>query len=936
MARIDAALDGAVAGRGQLIVVEAAAGLGKTALLGSARESARVRGMTALTARASELEREFSFGAVRQLLSPFVHALDELDRERALSGAASLAAPLVHGEDLAPRSAPSADPEFGRLYGLFWLLANLAERQPLLLSLDDLHWSDAASLRFLEFIAPRLDELAIAVVAAVRPREPGPHSDLTARLATQAEVISLRPLSVESAGALLEEGLGSHVDSAFATGCHRITAGNPLFLDELIGELRRQGIEPVEAAVGRVEQLGPPSISQIVLVRVARLGEAAVSFAQSAAVLGDAAEYRHAARLAGLDEEQAREAADALARVSILSPGDAVSFVHPIVRQAIYDDLAPRERAKRHRSAWQLLDSADAARERVAAHMLLTDPAADARVADALRAAGNDALAQGAPAAAAEYLRRAVAEPPATGSRGEALADLGHAETLLGAQEAAIEALRQALAFTDDPAGRGAIALKLGQVLVHSNRGADALEVFDDAIAELGESGEREVVLWLVAAAIGAAMMTEDWRPTASRHDSLRHRLMRDRSDAVTLSCMSIEAAAAGDSADRAADLAEAALDQGLLDTVSSDSQQFSQAFTALFLADRLERATATLDEGLHDARRRGSAAGFAAMSCFRAQVSYRRGLLADAEADLTAALEMERLSGIELVAVFARAFLVDVLIEKGELDEATETLEEGGLAGDLPPVTILNHVLDSRGRLWLARRDPERALSDFRESGRRHAAAGISNPAWLPWRSQAATAFAAMGDVESAGPLLDEELELAERWGAPRAIGIALQAAGNIAGGDPGLELLERAVSVLDRSPARLTLAHAMTDLGAALRRANRRAEARDPLARGLDLADRCGAHALGIRAREELAASGARPRRRRLSGLDSLTPSELRVAQHAAQGMSNPEIAQALFVTRKTIETHLGSIYRKLEISSRAELPTALAGAAGDAPEA
>ena len=171
------------------------------------------------------------------------------------------------------------------------------------------------------------------------------------------------------------------------------------------------------------------------------------------------------------------------------------------------------------------------------------------------------------------------------------------------------------------------------------------------------------------------------------------------------------------------------------------------------------------------------------------------------------------------------------------------------------------------------------------------------------------------------------EELELSRRWGAPRAIGISLCALGLVEGGAAGERSLRDAVEVLAESPARLEHARALIDLGAALRRANSRSEARNYLREGVEFAHRCGASALAERGNDELAATGAHPRRVMLSGLESLTASERRVAQMAAEEVSNKEIAQALFVTVKTVEVHLSSVYRKLAINSRRQLAAALA---------
>jgi len=171
------------------------------------------------------------------------------------------------------------------------------------------------------------------------------------------------------------------------------------------------------------------------------------------------------------------------------------------------------------------------------------------------------------------------------------------------------------------------------------------------------------------------------------------------------------------------------------------------------------------------------------------------------------------------------------------------------------------------------------------------------------------------------------DDLERARRWGAASGVGVALRATALVEGDAGSVGRLREAVAVLEGSPARLEYARALTDLGAALRRGNRRAEARAALQDGLDLAGRCGARALAQRARTELRAAGGRPRQPLGGRGQQLTVSERRIAELAAEGRSNPEIAQALFVTRKTVETHLGHVYRKLDVPGRQQLSRALA---------
>ena len=235
--------------------------------------------------------------------------------------------------------------------------------------------------------------------------------------------------------------------------------------------------------------------------------------------------------------------------------------------------------------------------------------------------------------------------------------------------------------------------------------------------------------------------------------------------------------------------------------------------------------------------------------------------------------------------------------------------------------------LLAARGRLRLAELRPAEALDDLLAAGKLLVRLRSPSPTTAPWRSDAALARLALGARAEAKALAAEEVALAEASGVPRALGVALRAAGLAEEGQRGIELLRRAVGVLEGSAARLEHARAMTDLGAALRRAGCRVESREVLRPALDFAHRCGALALTRRARTELIAAGGRPRRLMLSGVASLTPSERRVAQLAAAGLANREIAQHLFVTARTVEGHLTHAYQKLDITSREQLPAALA---------
>jgi ATP/maltotriose-dependent transcriptional regulator MalT len=273
----------------------------------------------------------------------------------------------------------------------------------------------------------------------------------------------------------------------------------------------------------------------------------------------------------------------------------------------------------------------------------------------------------------------------------------------------------------------------------------------------------------------------------------------------------------------------------------------------------------------------------------------------------------------------FTTAYLTRALIARGELDEADELLAAHDPNGARTMIDML--LLRSLAELRLAQARFEEAARAALALGDLLTSHGNAAHPSVPWRLDAAVALAATGNQSQARELIAEQWPDTRAWNTPRLTGTTLAAEGVVEGGERGIELLRRAVDTLAATPARLDHAEALLRLGAMLRREKRRAEAREILRQALDLADRAGAGLIAARAREEIAATGARPRRVRLTGVDSLTPSELRVARMAARGMGNPEIAQALFVTHKTVESQLGAVYRKLDITSRKQLPEALA---------
>jgi DNA-binding CsgD family transcriptional regulator len=930
LARIDERLREASAGRGSLLLLEGPAGIGKTRLVLAAGRHGRELGLTTLSARGSELEQDFAYGLVRQLFEAPLVAASPPERAELLAGAAGHAAGLF-GLAAAREDVAGAllDPSFAILHGLYWLCANLGRRSPLLLCIDDVHWADQASLRFLHYLGRRLDELPVAVVAAARPGRPADAAAVLGALAASppAEALELAPLSERAVAELMRLAFGTDVEPAFAGACHEVTGGVPFFVRELVRAIAEQGIEPTAAASSRVAALAPRAVSHSVVRRLSRLSPPARQLARAAAVLGEA-DVRLAAGLAGVDTGTAATAADELAAAGILEEGRPLRFIHPIVRAAAEADLPPGQRAGLHAAAARRLANEGASAHRIAAHLLATDPAGDDGVAGSLLSAARAATANGAPDSAVAYLRRALAEPPSGRLRPDVLLELGFAESYAGDPQAAAH-LEAALDIAPATTAQVSITLALGRMLQIGGRNRESLEVFDRTRARLGAT-DRNAALTLEGAALGAAQFDAETADDAAQRIARLRRLAEEEPDVPpsVFGTLAVAAVNANEPAETAARLALRALAGApkLLPEAVDRPPFFYHACNALAFAERYDEALSRFDEALADARRLGSLPHVLGLSCYRALHQLRIGNLADAEADARVALETgPRPPGIH--AAVALAALLQTLAERGELQAAEAADQRYRFAEQFPTTMQAGWLLAARGRLRLAELRPAEALGDLLAAGDLFARLRILTPAAASWRSDAALAHLALGAPAEARALAAEEVGLAQAFHGPRTLGIALRAAGLADGGSRGIELLRQAVRVLDGSGARLEHARAMADLGAALRRAGQRAESREILRLALDLAHRRGAFALTERIRTELVAAGGRPRRLVLSGLDSLTPGERRTAQLAAAGLSNREIAQNLFVTARTVEGHLTHAYQKLAITSREQLPAALA---------
>ena len=929
--RMQEAIREAGDGAGGLVVIGGPAGIGKTALLQAASGMAEQAGVRVLRARGSDIEQEFAFGVVRQLFEGPLARAGAQRREELLQGAAALAGPLFEPGLAAPEPAQDSSPappadgvergstapadrRFTLVHSLYWLTSNLSSTGPVGLVVDDCHWADPPSLRFLAYVSARCDELGVLVIVTVRDGEPSAVQDLLFALRADPRALLIEPasLSPDAVTTLVRSALGSHADEDFCAACARASAGNPFLVRELIAELETERVEPVAASAARVETVRPESVSRAVLARLNRLGADSRNLARSVAVLENAS-LRQAATLAGIPGARALRAADRLISAQILASSATLAFVHPLLQRAVYERIPAAALADGHRRAGLMLAGEGARSTRVGAHLLRGEPAGEPAVVVLLREAARAALADGAPHTAVRLLRRSLSEPPAHEARGVVLGELGEAEAL-ARDPAAHGHLREALELVVAPPIRVRLARILSELLMWDGRPIEAHAVLVEMLEELGPTAAPP--LRAVLETLRAVAASVDRRLVAEIEPRLA--LMRELAIAAGPAGRGLRVFDACWQAGRGPyfgdwrELIDAGLDRGRLVAEEPTGPQMARYATcALVFADEMGRAQEQITNVLADTVSRGSIDARVSSLTWGALLALRVGELPQAEADARAALELSDRCEVVWAQIWSATFLALAVLERDAAAEAAALLERAPIDAAIDTAAA-GHALLARGQVRLAQGRTAEAIADLRTVG---VAKTVDNPNLLPWRSTLALALAA-GDPEQARTLGNEELERARWFSQPRGVGVALRVCGVLAGGEDGVKMLNEAIEHLRRSPARLELARTLFDLGAAQRRAGRRSAAREPLREALDLAQQCGAEPLAARIDEELAATCGHVSRDRAWGPEALTPAERRVAELAASGLTNREIGRTLFVSVKTVGTHLGHIYDKLDL--------------------
>jgi DNA-binding CsgD family transcriptional regulator len=920
LGEIERWLNGVKEGEGGIGLLEGPAGIGKTALLRAVLEHADDTAVTVLHARGGELERSAAWAIARELLLP---GLARLDREALWKGPAAPGAAVL---DAAPaQESDGPDQAFRVAHALTAVVAQLAEQRPLVLVIDDAHWADPPSLRWLEFLARRLDGVRTLVVLATRPAE-GPTDGALEWLATRARVLRPRPLGPEAVRALVAAHFGRTPEPEFTAACHEVTGGNPFLLTELLREAGEARLAPRRSEAQRLRSLRPASVRRLALLRLATLGSGAIELARAVAVMGDGTAATTAGALAGLSEPAVIAAAQALAAAEIFTNAPELGFVHPLMRSVIYEDIAPAVRAVWHRRAARLLADREAPGGSVATQLLLAERTGDSWAVGRLLDGAAAARRRGAPEVARELAERALAEPPSPDMRATVLRELASAELDLGKAEGTLH-LRDAVAGASSAVERAEMVLLLGPTLAILNHHEEAIDLLTASLDELSPDAQPELYRALEAELIATGLALPATVAAARKQIEIvlaRHRKSVLELNPRILALLGFQ------------DIGQGRIEQGLLLARHALSRPASPSHgmpvtvnfgaTALRWADQLDEVLEVWSQQVEDARQRRAPLRLAWASDNRAIVLLRRGEAAAAEADARTAVELMNALYPRPISI-ALGTHAETLLETGASKEAAELISHAPL-GDSDSESdnaFRAEPLRVRARVRAGQGDLRGALADLGRIERLAAQYGFVNSGAAPWRAHAALLHAALGDRDRALHLVEDEVNLARALGSQRALGSGLRVRGLLRK-DYGLEDLSEATTILAAGQDRLEHVRALVDLGAALRRTGRRVAARLPLREALDLAVRGGATALASAARVELLASGARPRRDELRGRDALTASERRIAMLASEGRSNREIAQALFVTVRTVETHLTHAYSKLGIERREHLSGAL----------
>ena len=889
----------AAQGRPGVLFLIGEPGLGKTAFLAESCTGAKA--FKVARADCSELEQAIPFGLLDRLLGGF-------------GAPAETTGTYLEG---------SREARLTRYAGLLSWLRNSAP-SPLLLAIDNLHWGDLDSIELLCLLCRRLEGLRIAVVATTRPWPPVALDQARSLAHDRLAVLErLRPLSGAASGALLEHRLGPGLPSSFLDAAGQACAGNPLLLSE-VADARVRGEDLVGGSANTLAE-------RVFLPRFAGVGGPALRWARAASVLGSRFRPDAVRRLAGQSAAEASEAAEALCAAGLLRgiPGGTAEFVHPLFRQALYDDMALPTRQGLHASALMALLEEGAAPAEAAPHALGAQLKGDPKAIAVLASAGRQSLAAGAAATAAEHFQAALALAGALAEPGLQI-EFARACLLTGKVDVALEALSRLLSRDGLGDGDRVAGIRLqGRALLAGARYPEAKRRFEEA-SDLAARSDVDLAAAILLDGAFMGYLFEDPREatgtvskaigmvktSSTASEALRRRALHAE---VNLACIG------GDPSDLDLMAGAARADLELRNHVSPWGWDLVFGYTGLAkISERFEDCLSMVAALMGEPKAHRATLNFQTLAISHADTLWRLGRLQEGRALLLEAADLADL--VPTLAPLAWAGLAYNCHEQGahEESEAWAARVEGALSrgGQASYLRLWLCLLSCRyhlraGRFTEAVEVAEQAMATAQSSG-------IVEPCIVPWHAAAIEAQVAAGRLAQAAEVAAflEETCRALPCQAPRAVAAwgAATVAWRQGETDDAEAGFERALGHNARVPMPLAEAETLVAYGRFLRQTGRPSEAREILHRALLVLEPTGAGRLQLIAQEELAGAGGRRRRARAAG--QLTAKEDQVARLAVQGLTNAQIAQAVYLSTKTIDHHLSRAYAKLGVGSRREL--------------
>jgi DNA-binding CsgD family transcriptional regulator len=903
-------------GEGQAVLLRGPAGIGKTKLLSVALDELAGTAATVLTATCADTGAA-AYEAVRALFGP-LWPRGDADEAGLLAGSARLALPA-----LAPERGDGSADTYSVMHGLSWLVAGLAARGPVVLAVDDAQWCDETSLRWLGFLLRRAENLPVLVLLTQRtgPDEPGPEALAELGTAGNCLAVDLAPLAAAAVADVLAAGFGATPDPEFVRRAVAVTGGNPFLLDRVIGALRGR-VPPDAGHVDVLDELGREAVVRPLLDR---LSPDALSVARAIAVLGGE-ELETIAALAGTRAGAAGNAVQTLRDGELLEP-DRLAYTHDLIRTAALNTADPAELARLRERAATLLNDSGRSSEEVAVHLLVLDGPPQPWMVAVLREAATAAESRGAPAAAARYLAQVLR------TRDDDVTVLVHLSRVLGQVDpaASLRHLERALELVDDPRRRVPIAMQYVMVSLSAQNAQRsyvlATEVSDALEAVLGpDPSPADRALRMVSQS-ALLLSGLDEKATVAQVGVRFRDVVPPPGDTAEERELLGMLSSLGTLQGRPATEVVAQAAQVLrIGDVAPGGWAVLGAVLTLFLADRPEPSLAAITGVLDHAQRRGEAWTYVLGATVRALIHQFCGNLTDALADAQYSFDVITQERWAPGIAMPQAVLGSLLVRHGDPAGAERALA-AIVRPRLDDFTLEYHwYLLAKGRARAALGDADGALAALRTCGESLAGSGIGNPVLAPWWYESAELLAGLGRTGEGEAVLDGVEAAVRRWGTQRALGMFETSRGVLATGDAAIERLRHAAELLADSPAKVEQAKAEYLLGRRLLARGDAEGARERLRRSIDLSvlsrDK---QQLGL-ALPALAEAGGRMRHGTGSPSDALSGSERRVAQRAAEGATNREIAESLFITQRTVEVHLTSVYRKLGIAGRAELAAAL----------